>query len=87
MNQLVLTLMTTQEIFRNIASEVQLFKDVEQKEKFLFVLGALVSRVISLKKASEMMEIEPELFLELLDLMGLEFSYLSQQDVALEKNW
>jgi predicted HTH domain antitoxin len=79
--------MTTQEIFRSIASEVQLFKDVEQKEKFLFVLGALVSRVISLKKASEIMEIEPELFLELLDLMGLEFSYLSQQDVALERSW
>ena len=39
------------------------------------MLGALVSRVISLKKASEIMEIEPELFLELLDLMGLEFSY------------
>ncbi len=79
--------MTTQEIFRSIASEVQLFKDVEQKEKFLFVLGALVSRVISLKKASEIMDIEPEFFLELLDLMGLEFSYLSQQDVALEKIW
>lgn len=79
--------MTTQEIFRSIASEVQLFKDIEQKEKFLFVLGALFSRVISLKKASEIMEIEPEVFLELLDLMGLEFSYLSQQDVALEKNW
>lgn len=79
--------MTTQEMFRSIASEVQLFKDIEQKEKFLFVLGALFSRVISLKKCSEIMEIEPEVFLELLDLMGLEFSYLSQQDVAFEKNW
>lgn len=79
--------MKTQEMFRSIASQVQLFKDVEQKEKFLFVLGALFSRVISLKKASEIMEIEPQVFLKILDLMGIEFSYLSPEDVALEKNW
>ncbi|MBR8835855.1 MAG: hypothetical protein DSM106950_18000 [Stigonema ocellatum SAG 48.90 = DSM 106950] len=79
--------MRTQEMFRSIASLVQMFKDIEQKEKFLFVLGALFSRVISLKKASEIMEIEPQVFLKILDLMGIEFSYLSPEDVALEKNW
>ncbi|MDM9384106.1 hypothetical protein QUB80_25865 [Chlorogloeopsis sp. ULAP01] len=79
--------MNTQEMFKSIASEVQIFNNIEKKEQFLFVLGALFSRVISLKKASEIMEIEPEVFLELLDLLGLEFSYLSQQDVAVEKNW
>jgi len=30
---------------------------------------------------------EPEMFLQILDLMGIEFSYLSENDVALEKNW
>jgi predicted HTH domain antitoxin len=79
--------MTTQEMLRGIASQVQLFNTIEQKEKFLFVLGALLSRLISLQKAAEIMEIEPEFFLELLDLMGIEFSYLSQPDVVIEKNW
>lgn len=52
--------------FKGIASEIQIFKGIEQKENFLFVLGALVFRVISLKKASEIMEIEPEVLLKLL---------------------
>lgn len=73
--------------FKGIASEIQIFKDIEQKENFLFVLGALVSRVISLKKASEIMEIEPEVLLKLLEIMGLEFSYLSPEDVSIERNW
>ncbi len=79
--------MTNREALRSVAAEVQLFNDIEQKETFLFVLGALFSRVISLKKAAEMMEMEPNIFLELLDIMGLEFSYLTSQDVALEKDW
>lgn len=77
----------TKEVIRRVASEIQLFNDIEQKETFLFVLGALFSRVISLKKAAEIMGMEPEIFLELLELMGLEFSSLTPQDFALEKNW
>jgi predicted HTH domain antitoxin len=79
--------MVNKEVLRSVASEIQVFNDIEQKETFLFVLGALFSRVISLKKAAEIMEIELDVFIELLDLMGLEFSYLTPQDVALEKNW
>lgn len=79
--------MTTKEILRSVASEIQLFNNIEQKETFLFVLGALFSRIISLHKASEIMEMEPDVFLKVLDLMGLDFSYLSEQDVELEKNW
>jgi hypothetical protein len=33
------------------------------------------------------MQLEPAEFLKILDLMGIEFSYLSKEDVALEKNW
>ncbi|HEY9603715.1 MAG TPA: hypothetical protein V6C85_19015 [Allocoleopsis sp.] len=75
------------EVVKGIASEIQIFQDIEQKESFLFVLGALAARVISLKKAAEVMEVEPEVFVKLLDLIGFEFSYLSQEDVLIERNW
>ncbi|WP_414527188.1 hypothetical protein [Nodularia chucula] len=78
--------MTSKEVLRNVASEIQLFNDIDQKETFLFVLGALFSRVISLRKAAEIMEIELDTFVELLDLMGLEFSYLTSRDVTIERN-
>ncbi|MFN6482004.1 MULTISPECIES: hypothetical protein [unclassified Nostoc] len=79
--------MTSKEELRSIASEIQLFNNIEQKETFLFVIVALFSRVISLKKAAELMEIELDVFIELLDLMGLEFSYLTEEDIAIEKDW
>ncbi|MEH2329332.1 hypothetical protein [Nostoc sp.] len=79
--------MTSKEELRSVASEIQLFNNIEQKETFLFVIGALFSKVISLKKAAEIMEIKPDVFIELLDLMGLEFSYLTEQDIAIEKDW
>ncbi|MDZ8261208.1 MULTISPECIES: hypothetical protein [unclassified Nostoc] len=79
--------MTSKEELRSVASEIPLFNNIEQKETFLFVIGALFSRVISLKKAAELMEIESDVFLELLNLMGLEFSYLTEQDIAIEKDW
>lgn len=77
----------SQELLQNIASEVQLFNTLEQKENFLFVLGALTARLISVKKAAEILNLEPEAFLQILDLMGLEFSYLTEDDIAAEKNW
>jgi predicted HTH domain antitoxin len=75
------------ELTQRIAAEVQIFQNLEQKENFLFVLGALLARVISLKKAAEIMEMEPETFLKILDWIGLEFSYLMEEDVAIEQNW
>lgn len=75
------------ELTKTIASELQVFKTVDQKENFLFLIGALLAKVISLQKAAEVMEMEPEIFLQILDLMGIEFSYLSENDVALEKKW
>lgn len=75
------------EVTQTIASEVQLFQTVDQKENFLFLIGALLVRVISLKKASEIMQLEPSEFLKILDLMGIEFSYLSEEDIEIEKSW
>ncbi len=77
----------TQKLMQNIAAEVQLFHTLEQKESFLFVLGALAARLISLKKASEILKLEPEAFLKILDLMDIEFSYLTEEDIATEKTW
>lgn len=79
--------MANREKFQEIASSLQLFQNVEQKERFLFIVGALVSRVISLQKAAEIMELDPEVFLQILELMGIDFSYLSNEDIALEKSW
>jgi hypothetical protein len=79
--------MTNTELLKGIASEIQIFQDIEQKESFLFILGALAARVISLKKAAEVMEVEPEVFVKLLDLIGFDFSYLSQEDVLIERSW
>jgi len=75
------------EVAQTIASEVQLFQTVDQKENFLFLIGALLARVISLKKTSEIMQLEPSEFLKILDLMGIEFSYLSEEDIEIEKSW
>ena len=79
--------MNHQTTFQEIASQVQLFQNIEQKETFIFVLGALTSRLISLHKAAEIMEMDTEVFLKILELMGIDFSYLTVEDIALEKTW
>ncbi len=72
---------------REIANELPFFKTVNDREKLLGVIGALVLRKISLSKASEIMGIERERFLGLLDGMKLEYSYLEDRDVEVEKKW
>jgi predicted HTH domain antitoxin len=79
--------MNHQTTFKEIASQVQLFQSIEQKERFIFVLGALTSRLISLHKAAEIMEMDTEIFMKILELMGIDFSYLTVDDIAIEKNW
>jgi len=72
---------------REIANELPFFKSVDEREKLLGVIGALVLRRISLSKASEIMGMGREAFLGLLDAMKLEYSYLEEQDVETEKRW
>ncbi len=79
--------MVSKEVLKEIAANVQIFSDVEQKERFLFVVGALVSRLISWKKAAEIMELEVEALLQMLESMDIEFSYLGSEDIAIERNW
>ena len=79
--------MVSKQALKEIAANVQIFSDVEQKERFLFVVGALVSRLISLKKAAEIMGLEVEALLQILESMDIEFSYLGSEDIAIEKSW
>ena len=79
--------MVSKEVLKEIAANVQIFSDVEQKERFLFVVGALVSRLISLKKAAEIMELEVEALLQILESMDIEFSYLGSEDIVIERSW
>ncbi|MEI3650547.1 MAG: hypothetical protein V6D39_11265 [Dolichospermum lemmermannii FEM_B0920] len=79
--------MNHQTTFQEIASQLQLFQSIEQKKRFIFVIGALTSRLISLYKASEIMEMDTEMFLKVLELMGIDFSYLTVEDVVIEKIW
>ena len=72
---------------QNIAVSLPVFTEVEQKERFLFVLGALTARVISLRKAAEVMNLDEGGLLQILDLLGIEFSYLEDQDIQREKDW
>jgi predicted HTH domain antitoxin len=76
-----------QDTLQQIAAEVQLFNTLEQKENFLFLLGALTARLISLKKAAEILNLDPEILTKILELMGIDFSYLTEADVAAEKSW
>jgi predicted HTH domain antitoxin len=84
--KILITQMNT-ELSQTIAAEIQLFQSIQEKENFLFLIGALLARVISLKKAAEIMQLEPAEFLKILDLMGIEFSYLSEEDISAEKSW
>jgi predicted HTH domain antitoxin len=72
---------------QEIASELPFFKTVNEREKLLGVVGALVLRQVSLSKAAEIMGMGKEAFLELLDAMRVEFSYLEEGDVETERKW
>ena len=72
---------------KEIANGLPFFKTVDEREKLLGVVGALVLRQVSLSKAAEIMGMGKEAFLELLDAMRVEFSYLEKSDVETEVKW
>jgi predicted HTH domain antitoxin len=41
--------------------------------------------LVSLQKASEILNIEPDAFLKILDLMNIEFSFLAGNDIQTER--
>jgi predicted HTH domain antitoxin len=72
---------------KDIASGLPFFKTLNEREKLLGVVGALTLRQVSLSKAAEIMGMGKEAFLELLDAMRVEFSYLEESDVETEVKW
>ena len=72
---------------RAIADELPILRSTEEREKLLGVVGALVLRRISLDKASEIMGMRREAFLGLLEALGIEYSYLEERDVEIERTW
>jgi hypothetical protein len=54
------------------------FNEFETTEPILAVFGALVAKLINLKKASEIMGLEPDLLLKRLELMGIQGAYLKE---------
>jgi predicted HTH domain antitoxin len=72
---------------QDIIEKVPLFKENEKKELFLSIVGALSLRVISLRKAAELLELNEYSLLEMLDSVGVSFSYLQKDDVSIERSW
>ncbi|ASJ00742.1 hypothetical protein [Thermococcus gorgonarius] len=61
-----------------------LFKDYEEKERFLKVIGLLVSHQITLEKAAELLDMKLEELSFLLDKLGVEYSLLDEEEAELE---
>jgi hypothetical protein len=72
---------------QKIAVSLPIFTQIKEKENFLFILGALTARIISLRKAAEVLNLDEKALLQILDLLGIEFSYLGTEDIEREKEW
>lgn len=70
-----------------IVESVPLFKSLEKKENLLVIISALGLRLVSLSKASEIMNMTKVGLLELLGALDIEFSYLSTEDIEVERDW
>ena len=75
------------DVLKPIVESVPLFKKKEDKEKLLIVVSALKLRLLSLAKASEIMNMTKTGFLELLEALDIDYSYLSENDIEMEKAW
>lgn len=72
---------------QDIIEKVPLFREKEKKELFLSIVGALSLRVISLRKGAELLELTEKSLLEMLESLGVSYSYLQKDDVSIERNW
>jgi len=68
-----------------VIEKFPLFEKYEEKEKFFMVVGMLFTRQITLAKAAELLEMRRDDFSRLLKLMGLEYSYISEEEIEQEK--
>jgi len=75
------------DVLKPIVEAVPLFSKIEDKEKLLVVVSALQLRLLSLAKASEIMNMTKTGFLELLEALDVDYSYLTEKDIEVEKTW
>jgi predicted HTH domain antitoxin len=68
-----------------VIEKFPLFEKYEKKENFFTVLGLLFTRQITLAKAAEILEMTRDDFSRVLKLMGLEYSYLNEEEIEREK--
>jgi len=68
-----------------VIEKFPLFEKYEEKERFFMVVGMLFTRQITLAKAAELLEMRRDDFSKLLKLMGLEYSYMSEEEIEQEK--
>jgi hypothetical protein len=71
---------------QTIIEKVPLFKEKEKKELFISIVGALSLKVISLRKGAELLELTEKSLLEMLESVGVSYSYLQKDDVSIERN-
>jgi predicted HTH domain antitoxin len=69
----------------SIIERFPLFESYEKKERFFTVLGLLFTRQVTLAKAAELLGMSREELSGILKLMGLEYSYLTKDEVKREK--
>jgi len=74
-------------VLKPIVEALPLFRNIEDKEKFLIVVSALKLRLVSLARASEVMNMTKSGFLELLQVLDIDYSYLTESDIEREKTW
>lgn len=75
------------EVLKPIVMALPLFRNREDKERFLIIVSALKLRLISLAKATEIMGMTRPGLLDLLKSLDIDYSYLSESDVVIEKSW
>jgi len=75
------------DVLKPIVEAVPLFRNIEDKEKFLIVVSALKLRLVSLARSSEIMNMTKSGFLELLEALDIDYSYLTESDIEMEKTW
>jgi len=68
-----------------LVSNFPLFKDYREKERFLKVVGLLVSHQITFEKAAELLDMRLEELAFLLDKLGVEYSLLDEEEARLER--
>lgn len=67
-----------------IVAKFPLFKDYEQKGRFFTVVGLLFSRQVTLSKAAELLNMDRDEFSVILKNMGLNYSYLTENEAEKE---